>query len=287
MSSFELKPIGYVRKKDEIEILEEFIPAMDGLSEGMLIWVLYIFHLSTEKIRVHPKGDTRKPLRGVFSTRSPYRINKIGLSAVKIRKIEKNIIKVDGLDALENSPVVDIKPFAEVYDVPYGSVLSAEDILKRIRNENLITDYIDLETQIQPNGFDCTLKKVSRIKGMGRIDFDNSERVIPETLEIEFDENGWVFLEKGVYRATLNEIVSLSEDIMAFARPRSTLIRSGANVLTAVWDAGYRGRSEVGIVVYNSEGIMLKKDARIVQLVFIKLTERTKPYNGVYLNENI
>ncbi|WP_048098325.1 deoxyuridine 5'-triphosphate nucleotidohydrolase [Archaeoglobus sulfaticallidus] len=171
--------------------------------------------------------------------------------------------------------------------MPYGSVLSAEDILKRIRNENLITDYIDLETQIQPNGFDCTLKKVSRIKGMGRIDFDNSERVIPETLEIEFDENGWVFLEKGVYRATLNEIVSLSEDIMAFARPRSTLIRSGANVLTAVWDAGYRGRSEVGIVVYNSEGIMLKKDARIVQLVFIKLTERTKPYNGVYLNENI
>jgi len=90
-----------------------------------------------------------------------------------------------------------------------------------------------------------------------------------------------------VYRAYLNEIVKLSNDIMAIARPRSTLVRCGVNVLTAVWDAGYEGRSEVGIVVYNDAGIWLSRNARIVQLVFVKLTSKTEGYRGIYRGENI
>lgn len=166
------------------------------------------------------------------------------------------------------------------------SVLSVEEIKRRIEDEELIRDYIDLEIQLQPNGFDCTLRSVARLKAAGKIDFDNSERKIPEIEEMPF-ENGWVFLSQGVYRARLNEVVKLGNDIMALARPRSSLIRCGANVLTAVWDAGYEGRSEVGIVVYNPEGIWLKKNARIVQLVFIRLTSKTKEYNGIYKGENI
>jgi dUTP pyrophosphatase len=287
MTEFRLKAVGEVIKENEIQIFPEFLDAMDGLVEGMLIWVLYIFHLSDEKLKVHPKGDFSKPLRGVFSTRSPSRVNRIGLSAVRIDRIEGNLIRTSALDALPGSPVIDIKPYSEVYDMPEGSVLTGDDILRRIKNENLISDFIDLETQLQPNGFDCTLRKVARVHGDARIDFDNSQRRLPEIEEIEFDEDEWVFLEKGVYRAYLNEIVRLGEDIMAFARPRSTIVRSGANILTAVWDAGYAGRSEVGLVVYNPQGLWLKRNARIMQLVFIKLTGKTTPYMGVYRGENI
>lgn len=167
-----------------------------------------------------------------------------------------------------------------------GSVLNCEEIEKRIVNEGLVSDYIDLKTQLQPNGFDCTLKKVAVLKGAGKIDFDNRERILPEIEEIPFKDD-WVYLEKGTYRAFLNEIVNLSSDLMAFGRPRSTLARAGVSLITAVWDAGYRGRSEVGLVVNNAEGVWLKKNARIMQLVFVKLVSSTKPYEGVYQGENI
>ncbi|WP_048086166.1 deoxyuridine 5'-triphosphate nucleotidohydrolase [Archaeoglobus veneficus] len=169
--------------------------------------------------------------------------------------------------------------------MPFGSVLSRKEIERRIREEDLITNYIDLETQLQPNGFDCTLQSVARIKGTGRIDFDNSERQLPEVEEIPFEDE-WVFLPRGVYRVRINEVVNLGNDIMAFGRPRSTLIRCGANLLTAVWDAGYRGRSEAGLVVYG-DGLWLKRNARILQLVFVKLTDETTPYSGAYQMENL
>ncbi len=165
-----------------------------------------------------------------------------------------------------------------------GCVLSGDEVRKLVVEEKLIENYIDLDKQVQPNGFDCTLKAVYRIKGVGKIDFDNTERVLPEVEELKFDGD-WVFLDRGVYRARINEIVNLPRNLMAFARPRSSLIRCGANVLTAVWDAGYRGRSEVGIVVYN--GLWLKKNARIVQLVFIRLSGESEGYSGIYQNEGI
>lgn len=163
-------------------------------------------------------------------------------------------------------------------------VLGSDELRKRIEN-GLIRDFIDLNVQLQPNGFDCTLRAVSKFKGCGKIDFDNSERVLPETEEVEFKD--WVYLPEGTYRAVLNEVIRLDDDLMAIARPRSSLLRCGANVITAVWDAGYEGRSEVAIAVHNPYGIWLKKNARIVQLVFIKLCSRTKKYSGAYKYENI
>ncbi len=166
------------------------------------------------------------------------------------------------------------------------SCLSKREIRRLIEEKGLISDYVDLETQLQPNGFDCTLRKIGKISGEARIDFDNTERVLPEVSEIEF-RNGWVYLNRGYYRAYINEIVRIPENLMALARPRSSLIRAGANVLTAVWDAGYQGRSEVGIVVYNDSGVWLKKNARIVQLVFFTLDSETEGYRGIYRGENM
>ncbi len=165
-----------------------------------------------------------------------------------------------------------------------GCVLSGEEIRKLVKERGLIKSYIDLDTQIQPNGFDCTLRSIYRIRGTGKIDFSNRERVLPEAEEMEFEDD-WIFLDKGVYRARLNEVVDLPKDMMAIGRPRSSLIRCGANVLTAVWDAGYRGRSEVGIVVYS--GLWLKRNARIVQLVFMRLDRESEGYAGAYQNEGL
>ncbi|MCS7129906.1 MAG: deoxyuridine 5'-triphosphate nucleotidohydrolase [Archaeoglobaceae archaeon] len=163
-------------------------------------------------------------------------------------------------------------------------VLNAEEIRKRIEN-GLIREFIDLNVQLQPNGFDCTLRSVAKFRSVGKIDFDNRERVLAEIEEIKFKE--WVFLPSGVYKAMLNEIVKLDEDLMAIAKPRSSLVRCGVDVLTAIWDSGYEGRSEVTLAVHNPFGVWLKKNARIVQLVFIKLCSKTEKYSGVYKFENI
>lgn len=163
-------------------------------------------------------------------------------------------------------------------------VLSAEEIRERI-GEGLIREFIDLETQLQPNGFDCTLRGVKKLKSAGKIDFSNAERVISETDEIEFDE--WIFLPQGVYRIVLNEVVKLGNDIMAIGKPRSSLLRCGVSIETAVWDAGYEGRSEVLAVVHTEHGIWLKKNSRVIQLIFIRLCSRTHSYSGTYKFENL
>lgn len=273
----EIKPIGYVVKENVLEILKEYEEGLEGIREGMHVWILYHLHKAKEALKAHGlKGE----MKGVFATRSPNRPNRIGMSSAFVRKVEGRRIHLDHIDAFVGTPIIDIKPYAEIYDC-IGPVLSGEQIRKRIIYDKLIEDYVDLDVQIQPNGFDCTLRKVLRLKGSGRIGF--REKDIPRFEEIKFDD--WLFLDKGFYKVVLNEKINMPNDLIAIAYPRSTLIRCGAEVLTAVWDAGYVGRSEVGLVVHN--GIWLEKNARIVQLVFIKLIERTKPYDGSYRFENI
>ena len=87
---------------------------------------------------------------------------------------------------------------------------------------------------------------------------------------------------------TFNEIVNIPKDVAALARARSTLLRCGASLETALWDPGYRGRSQSLLVVYNPHGLHLKKDARMMQLVFLRLgKEAEKVYSGKYQGENI
>jgi len=62
-------------------------------------------------LQVHPRGDLARPKRGVFTTRSPVRPNPIGLTRVELVKRQGNILIVQGLDAFEGSPVLDIKSF--------------------------------------------------------------------------------------------------------------------------------------------------------------------------------
>lgn len=151
----------------------------------------------------------------------------------------------------------------------------------------LIEGYINLDQQLQPNGFDLTLRQVDIMQTPGQIATDNSRRRVSDLSPLMFDGLGFIDLPAGIYSITFNEIVHLPRNIMALATPRSSLLRCGATVNTAVWDAGYSGRSQSLLVVYNPRGIRLEKNARIIQLVFLALDGETEGYRGAYQGENI
>jgi dUTP pyrophosphatase len=168
------------------------------------------------------------------------------------------------------------------------AVLSRQDIERLLREEPpLVEGYIDLEAQVQPNGFDLTLREIALPQSSGTMAVDDSQRVVSDLAPLVFDGLGFVNLMPGAYIITYNEIVHLPNNVMALARPRSSLLRCGVTVGTAVWDAGYSGRSQSLMVVYNPRGFRLQRNARIVQLVFMGLTGETEGYSGSYQGENI
>ncbi len=151
----------------------------------------------------------------------------------------------------------------------------------------MVEGYIDLEQQLQPNGFDITLRDIAMLQNMGQIGKDNAQRQLPDLAPLTFDNQGFMELMPGSYMITYNEIVHIPTNLMALARPRSSLLRCGVNIGTAVWDAGYSGRSQSLMLVYNPNGFRVQKDARVAQLVFMTLTDETESYCGKYQNENI
>ncbi len=169
-----------------------------------------------------------------------------------------------------------------------AAILSKPDIQRLLQQEPpLIEDYINLEEQVQPNGIDFTLREISMLQSAGRITTMNSQRLVSDVAPLVFDGLNFINLMPGAYIITYNEIVHLPKNVMALATPRSSLLRCGVTVNTAVWDAGYSGRSQSLLVVYNPQGFRLQRNARIVQLVFFQLTQETEGYRGAYQGENI
>jgi len=167
-------------------------------------------------------------------------------------------------------------------------VLSRQDIYRLLEKEPpLIEGYLNFDEQVQPNGFDLTLREIALLESSGRIAVRDTERRLPELAPLAFDGLGFIDLVSGIYSITYNEIVHLPRNVMALARPRSSLLRCGVTVGTAVWDAGYSGRSQSLLVVYNTRGFRVQKNARVVQLVFLWLSRETEGYQGVYQRENI
>ena len=129
----ELTPIGvinshYLNKEDSprqgryssqlstITVFDEFVGGLDGLDVNKYLIILYwLDRAERGKLKVIPRGKTEK--RGVFSTRAPVRPNPIGFCLVELVRIERNILTVKWLDALDGSPLIDIKPFWNI-DIP-------------------------------------------------------------------------------------------------------------------------------------------------------------------------
>lgn len=122
-----LEPIGFVQTKavgkevrdknliSRIVLHEDYIEALEGVKEFSHLFVMFWLHeISAENrrvLKVRPRGRSDMPLLGIFATRTPHRPNPIGLTRVKLLTIERNIITVQGLDAFNGTPVLDIKPF--------------------------------------------------------------------------------------------------------------------------------------------------------------------------------
>jgi tRNA-Thr(GGU) m(6)t(6)A37 methyltransferase TsaA len=128
-----LKPIGVVRNEvkqpirhgwreivSEIIVDSDLTEALDSLDEFSHIIVLYWMHeLPAGRqlpLKVHPMGKSELPLVGRFATRSPSRPNPVGQATVELLERRANILKVKGLDAIDGTPVIDIKPYLPGYD---------------------------------------------------------------------------------------------------------------------------------------------------------------------------
>ncbi len=168
-----------------------------------------------------------------------------------------------------------------------GGVLTRDEIRRLLdATPPLLENYLDLSIQLQPHGFDLTLREVATFSSAGATGRETEDRKLPETEVLRFDANGWLTLPSGSYRISFNEVVNLPLTIMALARPRSSLIRSGVAIHNAVWEAGYQGRSQGLLVVYNHQGYRLAQNARLVQLVFFYLAgELDEGYIGRFQGE--
>ncbi|MFF0452765.1 tRNA (N6-threonylcarbamoyladenosine(37)-N6)-methyltransferase TrmO [Nocardia africana] len=128
MTDYLLRPIGTVeseltdlatapRQPDEgappawIVLDDRYAEALEGLTPGMdLVLLTWLDRADRDTLTVHPRGDTSRPLSGVFSTRAPHRPNPIGLHEVRILSITGARIRVAHLEAFDGTPVLDIKP---------------------------------------------------------------------------------------------------------------------------------------------------------------------------------
>ena len=134
LDGFQAIPIGYVRShitdrkhaprqgrdlstQARIEILPRYSRALDGVGQYAQLMVICWLHLAERDIlAVHPRGDIGAPLTGVFGTRSPVRPNPLAVYTVDLLSIEGNTLKVSGIDAVDGTPVLDIKPHVHRLD---------------------------------------------------------------------------------------------------------------------------------------------------------------------------
>jgi tRNA-Thr(GGU) m(6)t(6)A37 methyltransferase TsaA len=124
----ELEPIGRVssplndpaeapKQGDEgapdawIVLSPTIVAGLDGIAVGAeLIVITWLDRASRDTLRVHPRGDTSRPAQGVFATRSPDRPNPLGLHRVEVAEIDGNRLRVRHLEAIDGTPVLDLKP---------------------------------------------------------------------------------------------------------------------------------------------------------------------------------
>ena len=109
-------PLGTLRDtlvaaESRITLSPEYLPGLAGLEKEPRVLVVFFFHESHEwHLKQHPRGDKDRPKRGVFALRSPRRPNGVGVTEVELLGIQENVLTVRGLDAVDGTPVLDLKP---------------------------------------------------------------------------------------------------------------------------------------------------------------------------------
>ena len=118
-----VQPIGAKDVYATIEFKDEFIDGLKDLDGFSHVYLIYYFHkIEEHSLSVIPFNDKTDTPRGVFSTRTPMHPNSIGLSVVKLVAVEKNIVTVQGIDILDGTPLLDIKPHIGSFDKIEGEI---------------------------------------------------------------------------------------------------------------------------------------------------------------------
>jgi tRNA-Thr(GGU) m(6)t(6)A37 methyltransferase TsaA len=143
LDNMPIQPTGAQDMLGEIQIFDEFQEGLQDLDGFSHIHLLYHFHMNTGyNLLVKPFMDTIR--RGLFSTRAPKRPNMIGLSVVKIESIKENTIFVRGIDVLDKTPLLDIKPFVTKFDAApadrFGWLDQNAHKAKTFRSDKRFTD---------------------------------------------------------------------------------------------------------------------------------------------------
>jgi len=149
MPELVLTPIGIVRNEvkepmqggwgevtSEIVLEESLAESLEGVEEFSHIIVVFWMHkvpaMERPVGKIHPRGRADLPLVGLFATRTPYRPNPVGVSTVRLVERKGNVLKVEGLDAIDGTPVIDIKPYFPPRTVSPDN-LQMPDWVKRLR----------------------------------------------------------------------------------------------------------------------------------------------------------
>ncbi len=120
-----VQPKGAKDTYATIEFKDEFVDGLKDLDGFSHVYLIYYFHeIKEPKLSVIPFNDMTHTPRGVFSTRTPMHPNSIGLSVVELIKVEGNIVTIRGVDILDGTPLLDIKPYIENFDKVEGEVRS-------------------------------------------------------------------------------------------------------------------------------------------------------------------
>ena len=136
--------------RSKIIINEEYKECLDGIEDFSHIVVVFWTHKIPEKARqlkkIHPAGMKKMPIKGIFATRSPVRPNPVCKTTVKLIERKDGILIVEGLDAIDNTPVIDIKPHIPFYDSPLNIKLAdwMYDLMTELKDLTQNGLYIEL-----------------------------------------------------------------------------------------------------------------------------------------------
>ncbi|KAK2707703.1 hypothetical protein QYM36_015410, partial [Artemia franciscana] len=181
MSDIKFQPIGYVSTwfkvkngtprqgglsnltRGSVKILDTIYNnpehSLEGLLEYSHVWLIWVFHENKgeyKKAKIAPPRLGGKRI-GVFSTRTPHRMNPIGLTLAKLERVEGSVLHLSGLDLLDGTPVLDIKPFIPEYDTAEG--LRKRNLLFESELSNVNSEGLEPVSEVKD--FDSACEKVS------------------------------------------------------------------------------------------------------------------------------
>ncbi len=148
----------------------------------------------------------------------------------------------------------------------------------------LIKQILNVPDEIlDTSGIKLHLWKIYVFKGNGLLGIRH--RRLPEYEELEPKDNEYYHLPTGAYVVRYKEYVRIPEHCIGIVLPRSSLLRMGATIYSAVWDPGYEGQGIGLLAVFNPYGLDLLKNSHIAQLVLFKVEGKPRIYQGVYKGE--